>query len=129
MKTQDTTAKLTKVEASMRRWHTRLTRASNMLQKLERQRRRLLSTKIVGQKSATVGQKPAAPAIDVDEVRRQVDAAIDTTIPPEFKREEKVVDAAALTAQRKSKEADARKQMPLTGRAALDAVRPKRKRA
>lgn len=77
---KDTTAKLAHVEAAMRRWHTRLTRASNMLQKLERQRRRLQLQQQVG-----VGRPkettPKASSIDVDEVRRQVDAAIDAPIP------------------------------------------------
>jgi hypothetical protein len=130
--TTDTTAKLTKVEASMRRWHTRLTRASNMLQKLERQRRRLQAPpRTMAQRTAEQKADDFVPGqgvtIDVDEVRRQLDAAIATDIPPFLKRD--AADATALTAQRKSKEVDDRKKMPLTGRAALEAIKPKRKRA
>src|SRR5262252_4770239 len=45
---KDTTAKLAEVETKMRRWHTRLTRATNTLGKLERQRRRLLLQQQLG---------------------------------------------------------------------------------
>jgi hypothetical protein len=38
---QTISQKLEAVESKMRRWHTRLTRASNALRKLEAQRRRL----------------------------------------------------------------------------------------
>lgn len=145
MKNQDTTAKLAHVEARMRRWHTRLARASNMLLKLEKQRRRLLLQQEVG-----VGRpkqpKPgdldyvnlSIPAANEFKAKRQeaistsdpdlvekVAAALD--IPPFLKRDE-AVDVAKLAAQRKSKEAAARKQMPLTGRAAEEYIKPKRKK-
>jgi hypothetical protein len=114
---QNVTQKLEGVETSMRRWHTRLTRASNMLHKLERQRRRLQQQ---GQTTGTA--KPKVSTIDVDEVKRQLDAAIDTTIPPLLKRD---VDVDRLKAERVAK-VD-KSKMPLTGRAALDAIRPKKK--
>ena len=126
---QNTTKKLAACEAGLKRWHTRLTRASNMVTKLERQRRRLqapprtLAQRTAEQKADGIVPGQGRVEIDGDEVRRQLDAAIDTTIPPEFKR----VDVDALKAQRKSKDAPDKTKMPLTGRAALDAARPKRR--
>ena len=134
---KDTTAKLADVEAKMRRWHTRLTRASNMLQKLERSRRRLQLQQQVGvgrpkhgnveKSDHPVGSKKSTqpPAISTDDpdLVEKVAAALD--IPPFLKREP--VDVDKLKAQRKSKEEADKHKMPLTGRAALDAIRPKRK--
>ena len=127
--------KLAKCETTLKRWHTRLVRASTMVAKLEKQRRRLQAqmgpvnlTDLIGPplsaKDVGADQETVNPVIDVAEVRRQVDAAIDTTIPPQFKRDANV---DALKAQRKSKEAPDKTKMPLTGRAALDAARPKRR--
>ena len=73
------------------------------------------------------------PTIDVAEVTRQVDAAIDATPnlehPAFLKRTQADVDK--LKAQRKRKEAAAKKAMPLTGRAALAAIKapPQKRRA
>ena len=125
---KNTTEKLAACEASLKRWHTRLTRASNMVTKLEKQRRRLMPLRTMADRTAEQKRDRAMPGlatvtIDVDEVRRQVDAAIDTTIPPEFKRD---VDVDALKAQRKSKEAPDKTKMPLTGRAAMAAIKKRR---
>lgn len=141
---KDTTAKLADVEARMRRWHTRLTRASNMLQKLEKQRRRLTlqqqvgvgrpSSKIVGQKSADVGQKLAVETDHISELdlpafldRRNPDGIRKAAREMQEKADAQLVDK--LKQQRKSKEEADKHKMPLTGRAALDAIRPKRKKA
>jgi hypothetical protein len=110
------TVKLQTCEAALRRWHTRLTRATNMLQKLERQRRRL----ILQSAGASVTVQKAIEAHN----DAKPDAGLD--IPPFLQR--KPVDVAALAAQRKSKEADAKKKMPLTGKAAIDYVKVKRKK-
>lgn len=128
MPRKDTTALLADCEARMRRWHTRLTRASNMLQKLERQRRRLQLQQHVGvgrpkENPLFTVQVPVPTRTMAERTAEQKAAALD--IPPFLKRE--AVDAEALTAQRKSKEAADKHKMPLTGRAALDAIRPKRK--
>jgi pyruvate/2-oxoglutarate dehydrogenase complex dihydrolipoamide acyltransferase (E2) component len=97
-----------------------------------------LSAKDVGADQETV-----KPLIDVAEVKRQVDAAIvsdvtdiswsemtgaDLNIPPFLKRTQADVDK--LKAERKLKEAAAKKAMPLTGRAALAAIKapPKKRR-
>ena len=129
---KNATEKLAACEASLKRWHTRLTRASNMVTKLEKQRRRLMPVRTLADRTAEQKRDRAMPpfaqvtaaTIDVAEVRRQLDAAIDTTIPQEFKRD---VDVDALKAQRKSKEAPDKTKMPLTGRAAMAAIRQKRK--
>jgi len=136
--------KLAKCETTLKRWHTRLVRASTMVAKLEKQRRRLQAqmgpvnlTDLIGPplsaKDVGADQETAKPTIDVAEVTRQVDAAIDATpsldIPPFLKRTQADVDK--LKAQRKSKEAAAKKAMPLTGRAALAAIKapPQKRRA
>ena len=152
----DVTAKLAKCETSLKRWHTRLVRASTMVAKLEKQRRRLQTqmgpvnlTDLIGPDKA----KPVehvetsmASSIDVAEVQRQLDDMIGTSItpqkiadvaavahdkldiPPFLKRTQADVDK--LKAERKSKEAAAKKAMPLTGRAALAALKapPQKKR-
>lgn len=116
---QDATAKLAQCEASLRRWHSRLTRASNMLQKLERQRRRLAGTiancPVPKLGAAVAAVKATAPP---DEL----------AIPPFLDRKDPLV-AERMTAARKAAEAEARKRMPLTGRAALDAIKGKRNKA
>jgi len=141
---KDVTAKLAKCETSLKRWHTRLVRASTMVAKLEKQRRRLQAqmgpvnlTDLIGPplsvKDVGADQETVKPVIDVAEVTRQVDAAIDATpnldIPPFLRRTQADVDA--LKAKRKSKEAAAKKAMPLTGRAALAAIKapPQKRRA
>jgi hypothetical protein len=131
---QDTTAKLADCETRMRRWHTRLTRASNMLQKLERQRRRLLLQQHVG-----VGQpKPAKPkaagrpraSVALADLGKPVlataikEAAEDLAIPPFLDRKDPLI-AERMTAARKAAEAEARSRMPLNERAALDLIRGK----
>jgi chromosome segregation ATPase len=129
MKNAKLTAKLEACEASLRRNHTRLVRITNKLTKLTRERQRLM-------------RQLAAPEPKLDpviEAKADLVQAIDDRlseivegkpvasldIPPFLQR--KSVDVAKLAAQRKSKEATARSQMPLTGRAALDAIKPKRK--
>jgi hypothetical protein len=112
--------KLADVETKLHRWHTRLTRASNMVTKLEKQRRRLLL------KPVAVAPKPKAepakttPVVDTN--------AADLGIPPFLDRKDPLI-AESMTAARKAAEAEARKRMPLTGRAALDAIRGTRKKA
>ena len=125
------TAKLDACEAKLRRWHTRLTRASNAIAKLVKQRQRLMA------KLAAAPAKPmTTPMIEATaNLVQAIDDGLtniiegkpaDLDIPPFLKR--KPVDAAALTAQRKVKEADAKKKMPLTGKAAIDYVKVKRKK-
>ena len=132
--TQDPKAKLTDIEIRMRRWHTRLTRASNMLQKLEKQRRRLVG--IVAYVTPAPGREkpPSAMAAAMK--------AIDEVLPPKPAEDDKIPDflnradpliAEKMTVARKKAEEEARHKMPLSGRDAMQAimavpVTPKRKR-
>lgn len=142
----DTTAKLAAVEAKIRRWQTRATRAVNALRKLDAQRRRLQAKpKSVAQTVAGMTAKPgeltpnqkaalaeAIPTNHYDAVEQaaaeMVGADVDTTIPPELKRDANV---DALKAERRKREEAERHKMPLTGKAAIDYVKvtpkPKRK--
>src|SRR5262245_1588736 len=119
-----TNAKLAECETKLRRWHSRLARAANMVGKLERQRRRL-----------SLGTPPAAPA-----KAKKATAPAEVTAPkaavavadgiPDFLDRSDPLIAERMTAARKAAEANERKKMPLTGRAALDYVKAtKRPRA
>jgi hypothetical protein len=137
---------LASIETKMRRWHTRLTRASNMLQKLERQRRRLMLQQHVGvglpktpkPKPTEPSTKPTAAAtrpraharianLAEDLGPALKEAAEDAGIPAFLDRSNPVI-AEAMTAKRKAAEAEARKRMPLNERAALDLIRGKGKK-
>jgi len=131
---KDTTAKLADVEARMRRWHTRLTRASNTLQKLDRQRRRLQLQQQVGVGRPKSAREPVmtvtAPPNDLDVVAEAVKVVTESglDIPTFLQRKDEPQLVEKLKAKRAdSVEADKHK-MPLTGREALEAVRPKRKK-
>lgn len=140
MSTQkDTTAKLADVEARMKRWQTRLNRSVNALNKLERQRRRLQQQIGRPPNPAFVMEVPLPTRTMADRTAdqkalRQLNEAVqrmdaepieNLDIPPFLQRE--AVDVDKLKAQRKSKEEADKHKMPLTGRAALDAIKPKRK--
>jgi hypothetical protein len=128
---QDTTAKLAQCEASLKRWHTRLARASNMVAKLEKQRRRLAPARTLAERTArhkADGFVPGHGAVTAAPPERVVvDADDDLKIPAMLDRSNPVI-AERMTAARKAAEAEARRAMPLSGRAALDAIRPKRKK-
>jgi len=139
--------KLAKCETSIRRWQTRLVRATNMLTKLERQRRRLQAkmgpvnlTDLIGPAKETPApkEKGALASIPTGEVIAMVTEAIDHPpvnadddafkIPPELNRADPLI-AERMTAARKKAEAEARKAMPLTGKAARDYIKaPLKKR-
>src|SRR5258708_22456566 len=107
----------------LRRWLTRLTRATNMVNQLERRRRRLVTPT-----PAPVRRPAPSRGVVAQAITESATPLIDDGIPAFLDRRDPVV-AEAMTAARKAAEADARKAMPLTGRAALDAIRPKRKKA
>jgi hypothetical protein len=120
--------KLNDVETGLRRWHTRLTRASNMLQKLERQRRRLASqlayiTPAPGRAQPVPVQVQDPPPVVTEAIKQIEDAGL--SIPPFLKRTQ--ADADKMKADRLAKEAADKKKMPLSGKAAQAALRPKRK--
>lgn len=122
--------KLQDVEVRLKRWHTRLTRASNEVARLEKKRRRLtLEALSEGREVvATVGvAKKKEVAADPVEVKRQVDAAIESAIPDFLDRSDPLI-AERMTAARKKAEEAERHRMPLSGRDALKAIRAERKR-
>jgi hypothetical protein len=123
---QTNTEKLADIDVAMSRWRRRLIIAANKLAKLEKQRRRL-----------SVAPPPSLPstpakAIIVTKPTKQepVTPTVvdDLKVPPFLDRADPMI-AERMTAARKKAEADERRKMPLTGRAALDAIRtiPKRK--
>ena len=121
---QDTTAKLADVEAKMRRWHSRLTRASNMIAKLERQRRRLALQQMVGVGAPRPKAKP--PVNDVTDIpfaeMTGADLAKDDDTLPSFLNRADPLIAEKMTAARKAAEEAARHKMPLSGSAAMAAI-------
>ena len=119
------------VDEAIRRWQRRLTRAANALAKLERQRRRLgkLATSKPDSKPVAV-HKPVDPVIE--------HVADQLGIPPFLQRAQPSPQAEAIKAEiaeKKKAKAKARieklkakqrgdlKKMPLTGKAALEAIR------
>lgn len=153
--------KLAVVDASLRRWQTRLTRASNMVVKLARQRRRLTNNMatVRVEKAKPVVETPL-PELDVffkPEPAEQI-AALD--VPEYLKRtsvqpkEEKplpkagdqgpqmladLLDPASAMNRKRLERNDAKRRgytlppkvdktaMPLSGRAALAAIKGKKK--
>jgi hypothetical protein len=132
-----TMSKLEQNAAATKRWRTRLKRAMTMLDKLEKQRRRLVAKADLA--IAPVGATKPKPSIT--EAYHQAIAApaeIDTAIPSFLQRgkpdaageaiAKEIADRAkAKTAGRiakmKAKKSGETTRMPLTGRAALAAIR------
>jgi hypothetical protein len=133
---------LQEVELRLKRWHTRLTRASNEVAKLEKKRRRMMSvtladrprehTKVRLASGEVVGVKTdseiplpeldaffAAPSLP----EKKFDAEDAFSIPKELKV---TTDVERLRAERRKKEAAERKKMPLTGKAASDYIKRKK---
>jgi hypothetical protein len=131
-----TTNKLEQNAAATKRWRTRLKRAMTMLDKLEKQRRRL-----VAKADLAIAPVGATKPKSITEAYHQAIAApaeIDTAIPSflqrrpldpvaeEIKAEQtdiKKKKAAGRIAKMKAKQSGATKAMPLTGKAALAAIR------
>ena len=120
---QTVTEKLDDVELKLKRWHTRLKRASTEINKLTKRRRSLM----VAAAQAVHPAKMPEPVIIKPVVIGPDVVALDTTIPDFLNRANPVI-AEEMTRKRKEAEAEARRQMPLTGRAALEAIKPKRKK-
>lgn len=141
---KDHSARLAAAEASIIKWQSRLARASNALQKALKQRRRLLAQGAVTAMTAPPGQKTpnqkaaiaaATSGIETDHISEtDLPAFLDRRNPDGIRRAAKDMREKAdtqlvdkLKAQRAAQvEADKHK-MPLTGREALAAIRPKRK--
>jgi hypothetical protein len=129
------TTKLEQNEAATKRWRTRLKRAMTMLDKLERQRKRL--------EKAAAGRAslPAYPTVHSEAtlgtLPPPVEPPIDTGIPAFLQRKLDPVAEQIATEQQATKTAKARgriakmkakqsgetRRMPLTGKAALQAIR------
>jgi hypothetical protein len=99
---------LEQMHARRKRWMTRLVRATNEVHKLDKQIDRMNG------KKATLVLKPAIEMLEGGNAGPALD------IPVEFKREPQLVDN--LKAKREPVDKTA---MPLTGRAALDAIKAK----
>jgi len=132
------------LDASIARWKTRLKRAVNMIDKLEKQRKRMtLLPKPRAKLAATVKPEPLAVTI-LKEMAAPVPAPvkaaeIDDDIPAFLRRQSspspeaeqiraeqaatKKKKAAGRIAKMKAKQSGETKRMPLTGRAALEAIR------
>lgn len=124
MKTRDD--KLANIEVSLKRWMTRGFRAQRAIDKLLKQRRRLL--KAEEPKPSDIAVANMVQAID-DQLTNIVEGkpADPLEIPAAFRRP---LLAEDMTAKRKAEEAEQRKAMPLTGRAAMAAIRgPKKRKA
>lgn len=141
MPKKNAVAELEGVQAAIRRWQTRLTKAVNMLNKLERKRRRLEAKAVqvlVNEPPIAALPQPAeikrpatslAGIIDdlgVEKIAEKLETESKLSIPDFLDRSNPAV-AEEMTRARRAKEAEARKQMPLTGKAALDAIKPRRK--
>jgi hypothetical protein len=125
--------------AAIKRWRSRLKRAMSMLDKLEKQRKRLEARRdlAIAPPTATAPKKPEPLALTImREFAAPVE--IDTGIPAFLARkkldpvaEEIVAEQAAVKKQKargriatmKAKQRGDLKKMPLTGKAALAAIR------
>jgi hypothetical protein len=125
---QTNAEKLADVETNLRRWHRRLTAAVNKITRLERQRRRL---SVAPPPPPSARAKPITATVPTKLEPVTPIKADELEIPAFCNRADPVI-AERMTAARKAAEADERRKMPLTGRAALAAIRapaPKRKAA
>lgn len=149
------TQELDQVEASLRRWHTRLKIASNKIEKLVK-RRRSLMLKLAGlpaETKATVVTDRPIPLPELNAFFQKGQAAQkavdDLTIPPMLKRtmEDRNIDQLAertaalpegslkksqqerlkrMDEKRRGRSMFGKSDMPLTGKDALKAIRAKK---
>jgi hypothetical protein len=138
--------KLQAIETSLRRWHTRLTIASNKVAKFEKQRRRLQLQMLTpnqpaiavvkvkaGKVTAVEPPKPLIVAYDDPDLIEKATAALDAitkqddpfAIPPELNRADPLI-AEKMTAARKKAEEAARHAMPLADKAAAAYIKRKK---
>lgn len=121
-----------------RRWMTRLTRAHNAIRQLDQKRLRLLKKQAEPEapkpelSTAIVAAPPQVETDDMNEAQLEkfvaggmaAQKAVDElTIPKELRV---TADVERLRAERRQKEAAERKKMPLTGKAAMAAIRQKK---
>jgi hypothetical protein len=127
----DVTTKLAATEASLKRWQTRLKRAVTKVSELDRQRRRyqlmltlpnaptivVESIVLDDQPSPQPGLHGATAVLEATKKKLDIPAFLDRADPH---------IAAKMTAARKAKEAEKRKEMPLTGKAALAKIKERK---
>jgi hypothetical protein len=134
------------IDALLARWKTRLKRAVNAIDKLEKQKKRLAKAQARQAKppKPVEAPKPPKPEPLAVTIMREMAAPVeplDTSIPPFLKRQTPDHDMVVAEQLRLEQEATKRKKsqgriakmkakksgetrkMPLTGRAALDAIR------
>jgi ribosomal 50S subunit-associated protein YjgA (DUF615 family) len=129
------------VEASIARWQTRLRRAVRAVEKLEKQRKRLVKAQTdlaIAPATATRPKpKPEPLAVTIMRELAEPAPALDTAIPSFLRRapdpvaaqlkagiaETKRLKAKGRIAKMKAKQSGETKRMPLTGKAALEAIR------
>lgn len=118
------------VDAALKRWRPRLTRAANEVAKLLKMRHRivhhepkLMATSPVETFVArgVIAQKAVDEIIAADKVRKDAD---ELTIPADLRV---TADVEKLRAERRKKEEAERHKMPLTGRAAMDHIKRRKK--
>jgi hypothetical protein len=124
------------IDASISRWQSRLRRAVNAIERLQKQRKRVVKAAARPAKVPPVAAiAPATPASPPD---LAVAHPLDTAIPAFLQRKKLEPAAAAIVAEQaetkrlkargriakmKAKSSGETKRMPLTGRAALEAIR------
>jgi hypothetical protein len=139
------------LDASIARWKTRLKRAVTMIDKLEKKRKRLAAKPVKTEKVVVFEPEPMVKVtshpvanpnnvkltfepvkdanLDIPEFLRRGQAAqkaADAVIADQIKAEQaatKTAKARGRIATMKAKKAGETKKMPLTGKAALDAIR------
>jgi hypothetical protein len=137
---------LEQIEASLSRWKTRLRRAMTAIDKLEKQRKRLVRGVAVRasvpahptvDSETTLGTVPPPDLAIAPPLAKAVAKEIDTSIPSFLRRspdpvaeaikveqaETKRLKAKGRIAKMKAKQSGETKRMPLSGKAALAAIR------
>src|SRR5262245_1875284 len=117
-------AKLHKCEASLKRWRTRLARALTAIKKLEVQRARLQRQLVV---APWIEQKPEPKATaDCDDgldIPPMLDRNRQLQTLPDPRTKEKRAERRAIEREKREAELTGkRRKMPLSGKAALDAI-------
>lgn len=135
---------LEQVDTLLARWHTRLKRATNAIDKLQKQRKRLakapkmteaeqIAEPVLRQIAGIPKPEPDAKLVPDTSIpaflRRPIPSAADATAAAEIRAEQsaaKKAKAHGRAAKRAADKSGERRRMPLTGRAALDAIRDSR---
>jgi hypothetical protein len=132
MDKRDVTTKLAATEASLKRWQTRLKRAATRVNDLDRLRRRYQLLLLNPDQPVAAVVKVKRPTFDIPAgpipaiVVENVKLGLDKPPIPDFLDRSDPHIAKKLTEARKQAEAEERKKMPLTGKAALAKIKAKK---